>query len=206
MRIRKSIIIVSIAALLAALAATAVLARPSAGGRSLDVEVAEIGARFVFDPDVVDEDGVPLRGNDFVTEGYVYEAGTLTCTDGVCDGVIYDEDGTPSPEFPDRLIGSWTCWGTHTEDAATTTSGDIVATTQVYDFEEELGEESVVTTGFERADDVPIDRAIVGGTGRPGIDRGVATQSFQGLNNAETVIDGAPVFGVTLFVELNRAG
>ena len=39
--------------------------------------------------------------NYFITDGYVYEPGTLTCTDGVCDGVVYDDAGTPSPEFPD---------------------------------------------------------------------------------------------------------
>ena len=199
MRSKKTIITLALATILTALAAAATLARPASVG-PLRVEVAEVGARFVFDPDVVDDDGLPTRGNDFVTEGYVYEANTLTCDDGACDGVVYDAEGNPAPEFPDRVIGTWTCWGTHTEDAATTTSGDIVATTQLYDFGEELGEQSIVTTGFERMDDVPIDRAIVGGTGRPGITRGTATQSLQGLNNP----DGA--FGVTLFVEFNRAG
>jgi hypothetical protein len=43
--------------------------------------------------------------------------------------VVYDAEGNPSPEFPDRVIGTWTCYGTHTEDAATTTSGPLVVTT-----------------------------------------------------------------------------
>lgn len=202
---RRLIAIVALVAVVATLAVTAAVAGSRSGVRS--VEVAEIGSRFVTDPDVVDdEEGHPRRGNDFVTEGYVYEAGTLTCTDGVCDGVVYDADGTPSPEFPDRLIGTWTCWGTHTEDAATTTSGTIVATTQQYDFGDELGDESIVTIGYERVDDVPIDRAIVGGTGRRGLSRGTATQSLGGLNNPDVPIDGAPVFGVTLFVDLARSG
>ncbi len=170
----------------------------------LKVEVAEIGSRFVTDPDVVDDDNLPRRGNDFVTEGYIYQHGTLTCADGVCNGVTYDADGTPSPEFPDRLLGTWTCWGTHTEDAATTASGTIVATTQQYDFGDELGERSIVTTGYERADDVPITRAIVGGTGKPGLARGTATQSLRGLNNPDRTVEGSPVFGVTLFVEFRR--
>lgn len=199
MRSTRTITPLAIIAVLAALVASAALARPATAG-PLEVEVAEIGSRFVFDPDVVDDDGLPTRGNDFITEGYVYEAGTLTCVDGVCDGVVYDAEGNPSPEFPDAVIGTWTCWGTHTEDAATTTSGDIVATTQVYDLGEDLGDESIVTTGFERFDDVPIQRPVVGGTGRPGITRGVATQSLEGLNNP----DGA--FGVTLFVEFSRGG
>ena len=54
------------------------------------------------DEHFVDADGVPTRGNYFITDGYLYEPGTLRCTDGVCDGVVYDDAGTPSPEFPDR--------------------------------------------------------------------------------------------------------
>ncbi len=171
----------------------------------LRVEVAEMGSRFVTDPDVVDTAGLPRRGNDFVTEGYVYQEGTLTCTEGVCDGVVYDAEGIPSPEFPDRVIGTWTCWGTHTEDAATTDSGAIVATTQQYDLGAELGDRSIVTTGYERVDDVPIQRAITGGTGRPNISDGIATQNMGGLNNPDLSVDEAPAFGVTLFVEFRSA-
>lgn len=201
----KLITVLALVAILTALGVTAASGISKSRG-PLRVEVAEIGSRFVTDPDVVDDGGLPRRGNDFVTEGYVYDDGTLTCTDGVCDGVVYDADGNPSPEFPDRLIGTWTCWGTHTEDAASTTSGPIVATTQQYDLGDDLGEQSIVTVGYERVDDVPIDRAIVGGTGRPGISRGTATQSLGGLNNPDLTVDEAPVFGVTLFVEFARGG
>lgn len=204
MQRKKFIIVMASAVAVAILAATAALSRP-AEGTTLRIEVAEIGSRFAFDPDVVDDDGIPTRGNDFVTEGYVYEAGTLSCTKGVCNGVIYDEAGSPQPEFPDKVIGTWTCWGTHTEDAATTTSGPIVATTQQYDFGDELGEVSIVTSGYERVDDVPINRAIVGQTGRNDVAGGFATQSMGGLNNPDTTVEGAPVFGVTLFVEFAGA-
>ncbi|MGB3685678.1 MAG: hypothetical protein WA991_07650 [Ornithinimicrobium sp.] len=199
---RKTLMTISaLIAVILALASTAAFAL-SGSQESLRVEVAEVGSRFVTDPDVVDADGIPARGNDFVTEGYVYQEGTLTCTDGVCDGVVYDADGVASPEFPDRVIGTWTCWGTHTEDAATTTSGAIVATTQQYDLGDALGERSIVTTGYERLDDVPIQRAITGGTGSPNISNGVATQMMGGLNNPDLTVGEAPVFGVTLFVDL----
>jgi hypothetical protein len=89
----------------------------------LTVEVAETGSRFVPDEHFVDAEGVPTRGNYFVTDGYLYEPGTLTCTDGSCNGVVYADDGSPSPQFPDQLLGTWTCYGTHTEDAATTSTG-----------------------------------------------------------------------------------
>ena len=204
MRATKPFIVLAVVGILGTLA-TASTARQDPG-IPRRVEVAETGSRFVSDPDVVDGDGVPTRGNDFVTEGYVYEEGTLTCIDGACDGVLYDGKGNPSPEFPDRVIGTWTCWGTHTEDAATTTSGTIVATTQQYDFGELPGQQSIVTTGYERVDDVPIDRAIVGGTGRSGISRGTATQVLGGLNNPDLTIGDAPAFGVTLFVEFSRGG
>ena len=67
-------------------------------------DVAEDHTRFVFSPAPVHEDGLPAYGNPFLTQGYIYEAGTL---DGGVEGV--NPDG--SPAFPDRIIGSWTCDG-----------------------------------------------------------------------------------------------
>ena len=84
---------------------------------TLTVEVAETGSRYVPDSSLADDDGNPTRGATFVTEGYIYESGTLTCTDGACDGVVYDEAGMPSPEFPEAVLGTWTCYGIFTEDA-----------------------------------------------------------------------------------------
>ncbi len=170
---------------------------------TLTVEVAETGSRFVPDEHFVDDGGVPTRGNYFVTEGYLYEPGTLTCADGTCDGVVYDSSGSPSPEFPDRLVGTWTCYGTHTEDAATTSTGPIIVTTQVFDFGEAPGEQSIVTSGFELIDvGVPVQRAIVGGTGEYTGATGTETQTMLGLNSPDLVMDGVPLFGVSLAVEL----
>ncbi len=184
---------------------------PSAGHGAADkhsgaltVEVAETGSRFVPDEHFVDAGGVPTRGNYFVTDGYLYQRGTLTCADGTCDGVVYDGEGTPSPEFPDRLLGTWTCYGTHTEDAATTSSGPIIVTTQVFDFGESVGEQTIVTSGFELIDvDVPVERAVVGGTGDYTGATGTQTQTMLGLNNPDLVVDGVPLFGVSLSVELD---
>ena len=64
--------------------------------RTVEVDIAEDGTRFVFDEAPVFDDGMPAHGNPFVTQGYVYPAGTLTETTGV------NPDGTP--EFPDRVI------------------------------------------------------------------------------------------------------
>jgi hypothetical protein len=93
-----------------------------AGARPIVVEVVETGSRSVHDEHLVDG-GVSTRASFFETDGYLYERGTLTCTDGTCDGVVYDELGVPSPEFPDRLIGSWTCYGTEVAEAVAAVTG-----------------------------------------------------------------------------------
>ena len=179
-------------------------ASEASGKRVVRVEVAETGSRFVPDEHFVDSAGVPTRGNFFITEGYVYRPGTLTCADGTCNGVLYDEQGNPSPEFPDRVLGTWTCYGTHTEDAGTLTSGAVVVTTQVFDLGKAVvGDHTVVSSGHELIDvGVPVQRAIVGGTGRYNDAGGTQTQTLLGLNNPDLVLDGIPLFGVSLSVQL----
>jgi hypothetical protein len=190
-------------ALGAMVAILAVAVGGTAKGEPISIEVAEIGSRYVTDPDQVDEAGLPTRGNFFVTEGYIYPAGTLTCSEGVCDGVVYDEAGIPSPEFPDQVIGTWTCYGAWVEDAATTMSGPNVVTTQIYDMGSAPGADSIVTTGLELVDlDAPVSRAIVGGTGEHAGASGVQTQRLLGLNSGDVVIDDVPQWGVGLAVEL----
>ena len=98
---RKTMTIIVTTVLLAvAVVATQLGATASGDRRTRTVEIAETGSRFVPDPDLVDANGVPTRGSYFVTEGYIYRQGTLSCSDGVCNGVIYDAQGNPSPEFP----------------------------------------------------------------------------------------------------------
>lgn len=53
------------------------------------------------------DDGLPDYGNGFVTQGFIYEDGTR----GAHDGVVVDDDGTGQPEFSDKVIGEWTCYG-----------------------------------------------------------------------------------------------
>lgn len=155
---------------------------------SLKFDVAEDMTRFAFDPDhTFEEDGFPAHGSFFVTQGYIYPEGTLDGTNGV------NPDGTP--EFPDQVIGSWTCYGTFIGDAAHATSGPWVVTTQIYNFGSSLGNQTLVTDGFELADvGVPIERAITGGTGDFANARGEGEQTFLGFNANE---------GVSLSVELD---
>src|SRR5262245_28497233 len=50
---------------------------------TLEVDIAEDGTRFIIDDAPVFDDGFPAYGNAFVTQGYIYPAGTLTDSNGV---------------------------------------------------------------------------------------------------------------------------
>ena len=155
------------------------------GENTLRFDVAEIVKlnevkRFVFDNDPLFDDGLPAYGNEFITEGYIYPHGTLSvAANGMVNGV--NADG--SPEFPDKVIGRWICRGWHTGDGARTVTGDWVVTHQLYIFGDKLGKEMLATDGLELVDvNVPIQRAIIGGTGQYARSRGEATQVMLGFN------------------------
>lgn len=160
--------------------------------RNIAIEVIENGTRWVPDETPADEDGMPVYGTEFITQGYIYPAGTITCEDNQCNGVL--EDG--SPEFPDLVIGTWLCRGWTLGDAQTT-SGPVVITTQLFDLGDMPSEETIVTDGYELADfNLEFQRAITGGTGRYRLARGVQIQEFLGWN---------PTLGVALGIELKLA-
>lgn len=140
----------------------------------LRFDVAEDGTRFVFAEQPVHDDGMPAYGNSFVTQGYIYPEGTLDGTNGVLS------DG--SPEFPDQVLGEWTCRGWFIGDGAHTTTGAWVVTTQIYGFSDAM----LVTDGYELADiDVPGERAITGGTGSYASVSGDGEQVLLGFNATE---------------------
>ena len=147
------------------------------GAASADVlrfEVAEDGNRFAFDESRVYSDGMPAHGSGFVTQGYIYPDGTLNGSNGVL------ADG--SPEFPDKVIGEWTCYGYMIGKAGHATTGAWVVSTQIYQFSGEYDGATVVTNGFEIADlNVPVSRAVTGGTGAFNGASGEQTQSLLGF-------------------------
>jgi hypothetical protein len=144
----------------------------------LRFDVAEDMTRFAFDPTQVDDDGLPTHGNAFVTQGYIYPYGTLSGSNGV------NADG--SPEFPEKVLGEWFCRGWFLGDAATTTTGPLVITTQVYVFGEGLDTATLVTDGYELADvNKEIARAITGGTGPYANAGGEGRQTLIGVNASE---------------------
>ena len=152
-------------------------------------DVAEIGSRFVPDDEPL-VDGFPAYGNSFITQGYIYPAGTLQPCDGnagECQGV--NPDG--SPQWPELVIGTWTCFGWHVQDAANATSGASVVTTQIYEFSDTPGEITFVSDGFELVfhDSSWIRRAVTGGTGPLSGVEGQVEQSFLGFPNASVGVN-----------------
>lgn len=133
----------------------AVSAQSSEADEPLRFEVAEDGNRFLFDDLNLHDDGMPAYGSAFVTQGYIYPVGTLNGTNGVL--------ANGEPEFPDQVLGEWTCYGWMIGDGAHTTTGAWVVSTQIYQFEDGS---TLITNGFEIADfETPVARAITGGTG-----------------------------------------
>ena len=187
-----------------ALAGLIVIGAPAtAQDSTLTVEVVETGSRYTPDLDGLDADGNATRGTYYITEGYIYEAGTLTCGGGVCNGVVYDEAGNASPEFPDKVIGTWTCYGTHTEDLATYEGGVLAVSTQIFDLGDTPGSDTIVTSGFETGDfDVPVSRAVIGGTGTHSGATGDQVQTLLGFNNSTLVIDEIPLLGFSWTTDL----
>ncbi len=193
-RYRVMAIIMGLLVLAAAIVAPAANAAWNDRGKTETVEfdVAEDMTRFVYDKDVVLENGMPAYGSSFITQGYIYPKGTLSCPEGQkCSGV--NADGTA--QFPDKVIGEWTCRGFFVGEGAATTTGPMVITTQLYNFGKELGNETLVSEGYELADvGVAIERAITGGTGKYVDARGQGEQQMLGLNLTD---------GVTLRLKLN---
>jgi hypothetical protein len=169
--------------MVAALAALSTLAL--AGDAPERFDVAEDHTRFVFAPTPVHDDGLPAYGNAFVTQGYVYEAGTL---DGGHEGV--NPDG--SPAFPDRVIGTWTCDGWYVGNGFHTKAGTILISRQVFEFADGS---ILISQGPDSVDEnIPLPRAITGGTGE-----------FAGIGEemSQTLLGMRDGFGVRLQFEVN---
>lgn len=146
----------------------------------LRFDVSENALMFVFDPDLVHDDGMPAYGATFITRAYIYPAGTLTAENGV------NPDG--SPEFPDQVLGIWICRGWFIGDGMLTTSGPFLVTSQMYGFGDTPGEATLTSDGYELADvGVTVKRALTGGTGPFMGARGEVRQTFLGLNATEGV-------------------
>lgn len=169
---------------LTTLALLATTGMATADGVPMSFDVAEDLSRFIFASEPVFEDGMPAFGNAFVTQGYIYEDGTL---DGGAEGTLADG----SPAFPNKVIGRWTCDGYFVGDGARTTTGAMVITRQVFEFE---NGDILINQGTELADiGVDAPRAITGGTGSFANITGQMTQVLLGMT------DG---YGVRLSIDI----
>lgn len=164
---------------LAAVGAYVVLAEPvnqkDARVTVLELEIAENATRYSFDETPLHEDGIPAYGNEFITQGYLYPKGTLSEGNGVL------ENG--DPEFPDKVLGEWTCRGWQIGDGGHTTKGPWVMTTQTFRLGEAFDNVTIVTDGYESSEmNVPTLRAIIGGTRHYKTAQGEQVQTLLGFN------------------------
>lgn len=137
-------------------------------------EVAEDATRFVIDILNAHDDGMPAYGNPFITQGYIYPEGTLNGTNGVLP--------SGEPEFPEQVLGEWTCYGWFIGEGAYTESGEAVVSTQVFKLYGEDGDSTLVSNGFELSTPgVEVTRVLAGGTGEYGNVRGVQIQELMGM-------------------------
>jgi hypothetical protein len=144
---------------------------------TFSVDIAEDASRFSLDEAPRQEDGTPAYGGAFVIQGYIYPAGTLDCADGC--GVMPDG----SPEFPDEVMGEWSCWGYFVGDGIRTVTGPWVLSTQLYSFGDEAGAKTVTTIGYEIIDfNELVERSVTGGTGCYRTAAGTQSQEVIGLN------------------------
>lgn len=136
-------------------------------------DVAEDHTRIFMAADPVHENGMPAHGNAFVSQGYIYPAGTLSDqTKGV------NQDG--SPAFPGLVLGTWTCDGYFVGEGGNATSGVWVISRQVFEFNDG---DTVITQGPEIADIGKENlRPVTGSTGEfVGIEGGLV-QTTLGFN------------------------
>jgi len=157
-------------------------ASASQSDSSFAIDVACQGTTFAFDGPTHPDDS-PDYGATFIVEGVIYPDGTFGEM-GSSSGLL--DDG--SPEFPERVVGKWTCYGMFVGEGDHTEAGQPqVVTTQIYDFDpDNTGEDILISQGFELAGfDAPFTRALLGGTGLNRSLRGEVTQRAITLNATE---------------------
>lgn len=141
-------------------------------------DVAENHTRIFMASAPVHDDGMPAHGNAFISQGYIYPAGTLSAD---TSGVL--KDG--SPAFPDKVLGTWTCDGYFVGEGGNATTGVWVISRQVFDFAEG---DKIVTQGTEIVDTgVENQRPITGATGDYANFDGHMVQTLLGVSEEMTV-------------------
>jgi len=178
-----------------ATAATVNVQKAEAKRRRLEIDVSCDANTIRFEgpqgPNPDNQEGDPgphpYYGASFVVQGVIYEEGTLRAAGFENTGLMPDG----APEFPDRVLGRWTCRGWFVGDSNDparggifTPSGPFVATTQIYNLNtDNPGETLIISEGVELIDlNVPFNRAVTGGTGIYKKARGEVAQTGIGAN------------------------
>ncbi len=140
----------------------------------LRFDVAEDGTRFTWNGDPALIDGLPDRDTTYITQGYIYPEGTLNGSNGVL------ADG--SPEFPDKVLGQWSCYGWYVGAGKPDQTAPWI-TTHLFNFGDVYGEATLVSEGYSIDEmEVALERAIVGGTGDYAGARGIQRETNLGHN------------------------
>lgn len=139
---------------------------------ALRFEVAEDHTRFAWAGTPELTDGLPAGRTAYVAQGYLYPEGTLNGTNGV--------KANGSPEFPDKVLGQWLCYGWYLG------VDDQVApwvSSHLFNFGGTWGDATLVSEGFDIDDvNVPLTRAIAGGSGPYAAARGTQLETNLGFN------------------------
>jgi hypothetical protein len=161
------------------LTAAVVLAQITDPDGMLRFEIAEDGTRFVWADQSLFTDRHAVYGAPFLAQGYMYPPGTLAATSG---GV--NADG--SPQFPEKVVGAWTCYGWYLGGGAQATNGPWILATEIYQFGSEWGAVTLVSDGYVATDSGrTVDRAITGGTGPFATMRGEVQSTPLGINETQ---------------------
>jgi hypothetical protein len=140
----------------------------------LRFEVAEDHSRFAWAGDPPLTNGLPDGRAPYVAQGYLYPEGTLNGTNGV------NADG--SPQFPDKVLGQWLCYGWYLGADDHVGAAPWVSS-HLFNFGAAWGEATLVSEGFDIDDvEVPMTRAIAGGSGPYADARGTQVETNLGLN------------------------
>ncbi|MDW3223937.1 MAG: hypothetical protein R8G34_13800 [Paracoccaceae bacterium] len=158
---------------LSAIALLATTGFAIAEGAPMAFDVAEDHTRIFMSAQPLHENGMPAHGNAFLSQGYIYPAGTLK--DGIV-GVL--KDGAPA--FPELVLGTWTCDGYFVGEAGNATTGVWVISRQVFALNDG---DQIVTQGTEIADiGQQNQRPITGATGDYAHIEGALVQTTLGFN------------------------
>lgn len=141
-------------------------------------DVAENHKKIFMAEAPLHENGMPAHGNAFISQGYIYPAGTLEAD---TKGVL--EDG--SPAYPNKVLGTWTCDGYLVGDGGNAKTGVWIISRQVFDFKDG---DKIITQGTEIVDTgVENLRPITGASGDYREFHGDMAQTLLGFSEQMTV-------------------